>query len=212
MTRVQIVEKENLNRKLLAHYIDCMEEIEIVSECRTCEQALQQLDSARPDVVIMETNTPDADILQASEIIHRKSPSTGMVVISSSRFDVVMHKLQQSGVRGFLSSDDDPADILEAIASIVKAETYMSRTVAQQLALATSPAGSENQPVNLSEREKEVLILLGAGKSVQEIADTLYLSPKTVFSHRKRIFEKTGAKNSVELLLWALRNQFLDIG
>jgi two-component system invasion response regulator UvrY len=87
----------------------------------------------------------------------------------------------------------------------------MSRTVAQQLALAASPAGDETLPVSLSDREKEILVMLCTGRSVQEIAGALYLSPKTVFSHRKKLLEKTGAGNLVELVFWSLRHRLLEV-
>lgn len=211
MIRLQIVEKDKLKRKLLAYYLDNKEDIEIVSECGTCDKALQQADESRPDVILVDTGVPDGDLLRTSESLNSKHPDTSIVVISPLRFDVMIRKLQKSGVKGFVSSDDNPESLVDAILTVDREDTYMSRSVAQHLALASSPAGNDALPGNLSDREKEILVLLSSGKSVQEIADMLYLSPKTVFSHRKRIFEKTGSGNLVDLVFWALRNKLMQV-
>jgi two-component system invasion response regulator UvrY len=101
--------------------------------------------------------------------------------------------------------------IIGEIESAMQKEFYMSRTVAKQLALAASPAGDETLPVTLSGREKEILIMLCTGRSVQEIAAKLFLSPKTVFSHRRRLLEKTGSGNLAELIFWSLRHQLFEV-
>jgi two-component system invasion response regulator UvrY len=211
VARILIAEKERLTRELIADYLERQTHHDLVSRCRNLEKALSETAQTRPDIVLMNTNIAGGAPCDAVAALLGKQPSADMVVYSSLRYDILVDKLKQQGVKGFISTDDKPSAFTGAIESTLRGELYMSRTVAQQLALAASPAGDETLPVKLSDREKEILVLLCTGRSVQEIAGTLYLSPKTVFSHRKKLLEKTGAENLVELVFWSLRHRLLEV-
>jgi len=210
MARIVIAEPERLTRELLADYLGQTHH-DIVSRCRNLEQALSDTLRVIPDIVLMNTNIAGCDPCSAVSALLGKQPSAVIIVYSSLRYDILLEKLKQQGVKGFISTDDKPSEFTGAIESAVRGELYMSRTVAQQLALAASPGGDETLPVSLSDREKEILVMLGTGRSVQEIAGALCLSPKTVFSHRKKLLEKTGAQNLVELVFWSLRHRLLEV-
>ncbi|MEJ2328323.1 MAG: response regulator transcription factor [Gammaproteobacteria bacterium] len=210
MARIVIVEKERLTRELLADYLDRQTHHDLVSRCRNLELALSETARTLPDIILMNTNIADAPGDAVSALLE-KHPSAVMIVYSWLRYDILLDKLKQQGVKGFISTDDKPSEFTGAIESTLQGELYMSRTVAQQLALSASPAGDETLPVRLSDREKETLILRCTGRSVQEIAGILCLSPKTVFSHRKKLLEKTGAENLVELVFWSLRHRLLEV-
>ncbi|MEJ2316879.1 MAG: response regulator transcription factor [Gammaproteobacteria bacterium] len=210
MARIVIVEKERLTRELLADYLDRQTHHDLVSRCRNLELTLSETARTLPDIILMNTNIADAPGDAVSALLE-KHPSAVMIVYSWLRYDILLDKLKQQGVKGFISTDDKPSEFTGAIESTLQGELYMSRTVAQQLALAASPAGDETLPVRLSDREKETLILRCTGRSVQEIAGILCLSPKTVFSHRKKLLEKTGAENLVELVFWSLRHRLLEV-
>lgn len=211
MARIVIAEKERLTRALLADYLDSQARHELVSRCRTLEKALSETERTRPDIILMNTNIAGGAPGDAVAALLGKQPSVAMIVYSSLRYDILVQTLKQQGVKGFISTDDKPAEFTGAIESVLRGELYMSRTVAQQLALAASPAGDETLPVMLSDREKEILVMLCTGRSVQEIAGRLYLSPKTVFSHRRKLLEKTGAGNLVDLVFWSLRHRLLEV-
>ena len=210
MARIVIAEQERLTRELLADYLGQTHH-DIVSRCRNLEQAQSDTLRVIPDIVLMNTNIAGCDPCGAVSALLGKQPSAVIIVYSSLRYDILLEKLKQQGVKGFISTDDKPSEFTGAIESAMRGELYMSRTVAQQLALAASPGGDETLPVSLSDREKEILVMLGTGRSVQEIAGALCLSPKTVFSHRRKLLEKTGAQNLVELVFWSLRHRLLEV-
>lgn len=209
MTAIQIIEKERLTRELLADYIDSQRPSDSITLCDSLDRALAE--AVTPDIILMNTNVTGGDPCDAVAVLLRKHPQAGMIVYSSVRYDILLDKLRQQGVTGFISTDDKPSEFIGAIESAMQKEFYMSRTVAQQLALAASPAGDETLPVTLSGREKEILIMLCTGRSVQEIAAKLFLSPKTVFSHRRKLLEKTGSGNLAELIFWSLRHQLFEV-
>lgn len=211
MARMLIAEKERLTRELLADYLDRETGHELVSHCSILEQAVSETSRTLPDIILMNTNVAGRAPVDAVETLLGKQPSAVMIVYSSLRYDILLDKLKQQGVKGFISTDDKPSEFTGAIESTLRGELYMSRTVAQQLALAASPAGDETLPVRLSGREKEILVMLCTGRSVQDIAGALYLSPKTVFSHRKKLMEKTGSENLVDLVFWSLRHRLLEV-
>jgi two-component system invasion response regulator UvrY len=211
MARIVIAEKETLTRELLADYLDRQTHHDLVSRCRNLELALSETARTLPDIILVNTNIAGGAPGDAVSALLEKQPSAVMIIYSSLRYDALLDKLKRQGVKGFISTDDKPSEFSGAIESALRGELYMSRTVAQQLALAASPAGDETLPVSLSDREKEILVMLCTGRSVQEIAGALYLSPKTVFSHRKKLLEKTGAGNLVELVFWSLRHRLLEV-
>ena len=141
MARIVIAEKETLTRELLADYLDRQTHHDLVSRCRNLELALSETARTLPDIILVNTNIAGGAPGDAVSALLEKQPSAVMIIYSSLRYDALLDKLKRQGVKGFISTDDKPSEFSGAIESALRGELYMSRTVAQQLALAASPAG-----------------------------------------------------------------------
>jgi two-component system invasion response regulator UvrY len=162
-------------------------------------------------VILMDVNMPGIGGINAAKQIRRKHPGTQIVVVTAMSQEAFSYSLQEVGVLGFLSKSSNPEEMVEAVHTVVHGDIYMSRDVAQQLALAKQPGDTASKMSELSDRELQVLLMITKGMRVQEISESLFLSPKTISTYRQRIQEKLGVNNDIELTYWALRHNIIEL-
>ena len=119
-------------------------------------------------------------------------------------------RVLQLGAVGYLTKESGAEEMASAIRKVYKGERYLSAEVAQQIAISSLESSGETIFEKLSEREMQVMMMITSGMTVQEIADTLFLSTKTVNGYRYRLFEKLGVRNDVELTYLALKHQIIE--
>jgi len=184
--------------------------IDVIAKAESGEEALKLARESHPDVVLMDLKMPGIGGMEATKKLLRQQPDLKIVILTACDDEPFPSRLLQVGASGYVSKGSGPQEMIKAIHSVARGQRYLSPGVAQQLAL-KQYRDSEQVPIDkLSERELQILIMIANGVKVIEIADKLCLSPKTVNSHRYRMFEKLGVESDVELTLMALRHGLID--
>jgi two-component system invasion response regulator UvrY len=211
MISVLVIDDHQLVRNGLKKILESSGDIEVVGEGASGEEAIELARQHEPDVVLMDVNMPGIGGINAAKQIRRNQPNTQIIVVTAMSQEAFSYSLQEVGVLGFLSKSSNPEEMIESVHTVVGGDIYMSRDVAQQLALAKHPGGGGSKMSELSDRELQVLLMITKGMRVQEISESLFLSPKTISTYRQRIQEKLGVNNDIELTYWALRHNIIEL-
>jgi len=179
----------------------------VIGEASNGLEFLEMLESKNPDLVILDIRMPLMDGIVAAKQALTKKPGLNIMMLSMFGESEYYSALVEMGIKGFVLKDADNEEFFLAIQKILNGGTYFS----QELLLAIIKKNTLSTPVKLSRREKEILNAIGQGLSNQEISTLLAISQRTVERHRTNLLEKTGSKNSIQLIIYALRNKLLSI-
>ncbi|HOY71176.1 MAG TPA: response regulator transcription factor [Methylotenera sp.] len=184
-------------------------EIKVVAEADSGEQAIQRFVEFKPQVVVMDITMPGMGGLEAIERILAKDSAARILVLSAHEDSVHPKRVLNAGAMGYLTKRSAAEEMIKAIRTIAAGKKYLEASVAQQMAI-QNLSGEQNPVDVLSPREFEVFMALAKGKTTNEIAETLFLSPRTVGTHLYNIKQKLNANNSAEIALIAMRSGLLD--
>ena len=179
-------------------------DIKVVAEAESGEQAVKMYMEHHPDVVVMDITMPGIGGLEAIERIMAKDSTARVLVLSAHEDSVHPKRVLKAGAMGYLTKRSAAEELIKAIRSVAGRKMYLEASIAQQMAI--QQLSGEANPVDvLSAREFEVFMALAKGKTTNEIANTLCLSPRTVGTHLYNIKQKLNANNSAEIALIAMR-------
>ncbi|MEC3980810.1 response regulator transcription factor [Amycolatopsis sp. H20-H5] len=215
MIRVLLVDDQQLVRAGLRMLCESAEDIEVAAEAENGGQAVRLAKAHTPDVILMDLRMPGLDGIGATGRILREHPTSRVVVLTTFDDDDHLYPALQAGACGFLAKDAAPADLLDAIRRAAAGDSPFSPAVLRRLvqrATQHRPGAASSTPLAITEREKEVLVLLGAGLSNSEIAGRLYLGVTTVKSHVAGLMGKTGRTNRVQLAVLAAQHNLIPDG
>ena len=210
MIRVLVVDDHRLVRAGIRRILDEASHVEVVGEADSGEAALQQVREHRPQVVLMDVNMPGIGGLEATRKLLRIDPELKIVALTVHGAEPYPSRLLEAGAVGYVTKGCDEGEILDAIRKVAAGERYLGADIARQMALSGLEHGGGNPFDRLSQREVQVMMLVTAGRKLQEISDTLCLSPKTVSTYRYRLYEKLGVSNDVELTRLAIRHGLIE--
>ena len=208
---VLIVDDHDLVRTGIKHMLSNAEGINVLGEASTGEEAVKMTRDLMPDVVLMDVKMPGIGGLEATRKLLRILPNVKVLVVTVLDDDLFPSRLLQAGAVGYLTKGASMDEMLQAIHTVQSGQRYISPEVAKQLALKHLVDDHDSPFDALSERELQVMLMITEGMKVQDIAEKLCLSPKTVNSYRYRIFDKLRVKNDVELTHLAIRYHILDM-
>ncbi|MGW4463937.1 response regulator transcription factor [Micromonospora sp. NPDC004704] len=212
--RVLLADDQNLIRAGFRVLVDSAPDLEVVGEATTGVEAVALARTTRADVVLMDIRMPDLDGLGATRQITEDESLSGVRVLILTTFEVDEYVLQalRAGASGFLGKGVDPAELLDAIRVVARGDALLSPVATKGLiarflsqpedSAATVPA----QLDLLTEREREVLMLVAAGLSNDDIAERLVLSPLTAKTHVNRAMTKLGARDRAQLVVIAYQS------
>jgi len=209
--RVQLVDDHDMVRIGFRHLLETEVNIQVVAESATGKQACHDYEACRPDVLILDISLPDISGLEVLRRILLDHPQARILILSMHS-GMVAEKAMQMGARGFICKRSGAGTLLKTIGAIMQGKHFLdaNATVPLSISQDADPLKPLSQP--LTRRELEVCIYLSEGRSVNEIAATLYLSEKTVYSHRQHIMDKLGATTVIELAQVAARMGIVPAG
>lgn len=210
MIRVLLVDDHELVRSGIEALLSVVDDIEVIGTCDCGEQALLVVAEQRPDVVLMDINMPGMGGGEASRRILQDFPEVKIIGLSVHDGGSVPEQLLRLGVGGFVSKSSHVSEMVEAIRAVISGKRYLSQDVANNLVFGTLGKDNPSPFLGLSQRETEVTQLILRGKSIQDIAEILQLSDKTVNTYRYRLYSKLNVKNDVELTRLAVRMNYLE--
>ena len=184
-------------------------DIKVVCEAESGEQAIQRYVEFKPHVVVMDITMPGIGGLEAIERILAKDSAAKILVLSAPEDSVHPKRVLNAGAMGYLTKRSAAEEMIKAIRVVASGKKYLEAGVAQQMAI-QQLSGDQNPVDVLSPREFEVFMALAKGKTTNEIAETLFLSPRTVGTHLYNIKQKLNANNSAEIALIAMRSGLLE--
>ena len=206
---VLLVDDHSVVRMGFKMLIDSEKDMQVIAEAETGEDGIIKFQDIKPDVIVMDITMPGIGGLDAIERIIAKDKNAKILVLSAHEDSVHPKRVLSAGAIGYLTKRSAAEELINAIRTVGSGKKYIESSVAQQLAI--TQLSGENDPTEvLSDREFEVFISLAKGKSTNEIADTMCLSPRTVGTHLYNIKQKLNANNSAEIALIAIRCGLLE--
>jgi two-component system invasion response regulator UvrY len=204
MIRVMLVDDHAVVRMGFRLLLQGCDDIEVVGECDSGEQALRMIGVGSADVVVMDLSMPGIGGLEAVRRLRARDAQLQILVLSAHEDTAHPQRALKSGAAGYLCKRSAADALIEAVRAVAAGRRYIDPAIAHKLALAQ--IGADANPVDaLSEREFEVFVQLARGKSVADIATALSLASSTVGTHLYSIKQKLGANNQAELTLIAVR-------
>jgi DNA-binding NarL/FixJ family response regulator len=215
---VVLAEDQAIVRAGFRALLDAEPDIEVAGEAATGDEALRQVKTLRPNVVVMDIRMPGIDGLEATRRITEDPDlnDTRVLVLTTFELDEYVFGALRAGASGFLLKGGEPADLLLAVRVVASGESLLAPSVTRRLIEAyTSNPGGEPWPKldgldELTAREHEVLKLVAAGLTNAEIAQALHLSPLTAKTHVSRILMKLGARDRVQLVVMAYQSHLVE--
>jgi len=207
--KVLLVDDHALVRAGFKRLLEDGDKFIVIAEADSGEQAVQDYIKFKPDVVAMDISMPGIGGIGAIERIIARDPDARILVLSVHEDAVFTTRALQAGAKGFIPKRSAPEEMIKAIEQVSQGKMSIDPAIAQQIAM-QKLTGSDNIIDVLSQREFEVFRLLAEGKTVNEIAEILSLSPKTVGTHHTNIKQKLDVSNSAELARLAIRSGILE--
>lgn len=206
-------------REGLKHILMEDNAIEIIGEAGDGREALEKIDKLKPDIAILDISMPTLSGLEAARVIRKYNKTIKLLILTRHDNEEYVHQAIKNGINGFILKDSAGDDLLKAIRDVINGNIYLSpKIVTNIVKTGITEPGSANRlklkPENkelLTNRENEVLKLVAEGKSSNDIAALLRISPKTVKVHRLNIMNKLDIRNITSLVKYAIKSGMIDI-
>lgn len=218
MIRVLLADDQSLVRAGFRALLDAQPDIEVAGEASDGAEALRMVGELRPDIVLMDIRMPRLDGLAATRRITEDAAlrEVRVVMVTTFELDEYVFEAIRSGASGFLVKDTEPEELLRAVRAVVDGDALLSpgvtrRLIAEFAARSKEPA-AEGALAELTEREREVMALVGIGLSNEEIARRLVVSPLTAKTHVSRTMVKLGARDRAQLVVLAYESGLVRPG
>ncbi|WP_320823404.1 UvrY/SirA/GacA family response regulator transcription factor [Reinekea sp.] len=209
MVEIIVIDDHDLVRFGLVRLLSDVAGIRVVADGNSGQRAVDLAKEHEPDVILMDLRMPGMDGIEATKKILRLFPEIKIIAVTACDDDPFPARLLQAGASGYLTKGASTDEMIQAIKTVMAGKKYLTPSIAQKLALQS--LGVSDNPFNdLSDREMQIATMICSCKKVQEISDTLCLSPKTVNTYRYRVFEKLSVTSDVELTHLAIRHGLLE--
>lgn len=215
IARIALVDDHVLFRKGMAALIEDDERAELVFEASDGNELLEKLKTDQPDIVILDLEMKGMDGLEATRQVKKLYPHIKIIILTMHESDALISKLMEAGAGAYLLKSSDMGEAEKCVDSVYDTGYYFNERISKAMLGAlvnknqVKPTFNELDP--LTEREIDVLKLVCEEHSSEEIADRIHLSPRTVEGYRRRLLEKTGAKNLAGLVIYAIQHGYFSV-
>jgi len=206
MIRVAIADDHPLVRNGLRQLLADEPAVQVVGEAADGDETLTLVRSALPDVLLLDITMPGAPFPELLRHLQRAFPEVRVLVLTMHAEDQFAVRALHEGAAGYLTKERPPSEIVEAIRQVAAGGRYLTPTLAERTSAARDARAALLPHEVVSAREYEVLCMIGAGKSVKQIATELQLSPKTISTHRARLLRKMRLKTSADLIRYVVQH------
>jgi two-component system response regulator NreC len=210
LIRIVIVDDHAVVRSGLKLLLDGQEDLEVVGEAGDARTAVFEVRAQKPDVVLMDVVMPSGSGIEATPAVLKEAPDAKVLILSMQDDPAYVREGFAAGASGYVLKEAADAELVAAVREVAAGQRYVHPTLGARLVAAEADERARAEEDPLSEREHEILRLLALGHTNQEIASQLYLSVRTVETHRAHIMQKLRISTRAELVRYALERGVLD--
>jgi DNA-binding NarL/FixJ family response regulator len=211
MIRLMLVDDHAVLRDGLRNIISLVDDIEVVGEAVSGDDALLQVEKCKPDMILMDINMPMKNGVEVTGILKKKFPHIKILVLTMHSHEEYFMSAIREGADGYLLKDAPSDQVVEAIRTVARGESVIHPSMTRKLLAFHQQKQTQQEDTTLTEREKEVLLCLVEGLSNKETADRLFISDKTVKIHVSKIFKKLNVKSRSQVVIHAVQHQLVPI-
>lgn len=210
MIRLVIADDHTIVRDGLKHLLAAAGDIDVIAEASNGNAACEHVRNLAFDVLLMDMSMPGKSGIELIRQVHAERPKLRILVLSMHEEHQYAVRAIRAGAAGYLTKESASQQLVDAIRKVAAGGAFISAEVAQQLALGAMPNATGPLHATLSDREFQILLLIAGGKSISDIAAQLFLSVKTVSTHKSNVLQKMNMTTQAELIRYALENGLLD--
>jgi len=207
--KVLIADDHEILRYGISTFLSSADNIEIVGEASSGEECIKLFKEKNPDVCVLDISMPDKDGIETTKAIREIDPNVKVLILSMHIDKVLLDKVLEAGINGYLLKDTEKTEILHGIESIAKGQQVFSNPISE-LITKSYLNGGKTPHDSITSRELEVLQLIVEGYSSKLIADKLDISPRTVDTHRGNIMQKLNIPNAAGLVRYAMEHDLVS--
>lgn len=210
--KVLIVDDHRIFIEGMSSLLREFSEIEVVGDAENGVEAVERAIEKKPDVILMDMQMPVKNGFEATVEIRRVLPETKVIALTMANESMYIRKMLEAGAHGYVLKAIDKNELINVIRKVHSGEKHFGEEVTSQLinGFNQKPRTAASLLDSLTKREREILILIARGHTDKEIAETVFLSPLTVITHRKNMLTKLALKNKVELARFAFENNLVQ--
>lgn len=210
--KVLIADDHQLFREGLVNLISSAPDIEVIGEAKDGLEATKKAKKLKPDLILIDIGMPNMNGIEATKTIKRDDPGIKIIAVSMHSDRQFVKGVLEAGADGYLLKNCTYRQLIDAIQSVVSGKKYLSDDITEMVIQGYLDPEEESENKNdLSEREIEVLKLYAEGKSTREISERLFISVKTVGTHKQHIFEKLGIKSNADMIKYAIKEGLIQL-
>ena len=212
--KVVVADDHTILRQGIKALLDNQEGIEVVGEAKDGREAIKTIEELLPDVILMDIAMPGLNGLEATRRIKKKFPKVKVVVLTMHANEEYIFQILNAGADGYLVKETAFQDLISAINAVHKGEAFMSPSISKKVMTDYIQRAQGEEKVGfdtLTTREREILQLVAEGNSNKKIAEALFISPKTVETHRAHIMDKLNIHDRAGLIKYAIRKGMTDL-
>jgi DNA-binding NarL/FixJ family response regulator len=210
--RILVADDHEVVRRGVCALLKSQNGWEVCGEVSDGRQAMKEVSTLNPDVVILDIGMPNLNGLDATRQILKKHPNTKILILTLHGSREVVRAVLRSGARGLLLKSDAAGNLVPAVTALQQGATYFAPKLAEIADLASDDAPSPPGISQLTSREREIVQLLAEGNTCRQVAEALGLSIKTADTHRSKIMRKLNIHSIRDLVLFAVRNNIVQVG
>ena len=211
--KIILVDDHQMFRDGVRSVLSDEENIDIVGEVGAAEDLYELLILQKPDLIITDISLPGISGIEIAKYVSKNYPEVKILILSMHSNEEFITKALNAGANGYLPKDTSMTELLEAINAIYKGDNYFNKNISDTIlkSIINKSKNETSEQETLTKREKEVITLVVDGLTNKEIAEKLFISIRTVDSHKNNIMQKLNLKSSVELVKYAIKNNLAKI-
>lgn len=213
--KVLIADDHQLFREGLVTLLTDSNQIEVVGQAENGSEAIDKAFKLKPDIIIMDIGMPSLNGIEATKIINNKHPDIKIVALSMHAEKTYIKKMLEAGAKGYIQKNCAIQKLIEGIVAVNRGNVYLSDIITETLVDDYLEQKQKDDKLKLVElltkREMEILVLIASGKSTGNIAEELFVSVKTIGTHKHNILDKLQLKTTADLVKFALRHNLIEM-
>ncbi|OGW46356.1 MAG: DNA-binding response regulator [Nitrospirae bacterium RBG_13_41_22] len=210
MIKILIADDHTIFREGLKHILTEYSDLIVTDEARNGQEVLEKVWNNEYDMVLLDISMPGMNGLEVLKRLKKEKPKLSVLVLSMHPEEQYAVRALKSGASGYLTKESATDELITAIRKISQGRKYITSSLAERLAFGLETDAEKPPHETLSDREYQVLLMIASGKTITQIAKELFLSVKTVSSHRSHILEKMEMKTNAELTHYVIKHNLLD--